>query len=125
MALGSGELERWIYDAEYSPEPYASEARRRIASCPEVLPKSLFFWRAYHDLETERPLGMDVGPIPWRAIITYAQTYRLQTAEREVFVQVIRALDNRWRMIRDEKAAKKDKKARSLTKTGGVTIDSW
>ena len=52
-----------------------------------------WLWEAFMDLTTCRPIGMGVGPIPWTAIQTYAESERLDPEETWTLHQVIRHMD--------------------------------
>lgn len=47
-------------------------------------------WR---DMETERGIGMDVGPIPWGSVVRWAEVHELDRSETQLLTQVIRKLD--------------------------------
>lgn len=46
------------------PEPFLDQ--------PELLPVSAFYWQAFLDLATERPVGMSIGAIPRSRVVEYA-----------------------------------------------------
>ncbi len=75
---------------------------------------------------SDRAIGMDLGPIPFGAMVVYANEYRLREHEREPFFRIIRALDNRYLIIRHEKAKKAEKKQASASGSGGgIIVDEW
>ena len=63
--------------------------------------------RAFWELSTERQFGQDfMGPIPWSKIVDYGTSKMLSDRMIEVFVQVMRSLDEaflKWQ--REDKAA--------------------
>jgi hypothetical protein len=61
-----------------------------------------FYLHAFFDLTTCRAIGMDLGPIPWTAIVAYADRAGLDPAGCEAFVAVIRTLDGAY--LADERA---------------------
>jgi len=56
----------------------------------------LLEWRAFFALCSERQIGMGVGPIPWRAIESYAAAADLVGDERERFHYLIRTMDRAY-----------------------------
>lgn len=128
QGLGVGEFDRLLFDAEYSTDDYRAAALTKLHEAPVINPYSLFFWRAYHELETERAVGMDTGPIPFGSIIRYATEFNLVGDEREALLRIIRALDNRWLNLRESKRRKAEKEQQSKStsgSTGGTVVDSW
>ncbi len=55
-----------------------------------------FYWRAFGALTTDRQLGMDRGPIPWRSIHCYAERYGVVGEEFERLSDLIRAMDRAY-----------------------------
>lgn len=49
--------------------------------------------KSFHDLSTERSIGMGLGPIPWSKIVEYADWYGLEPDVIEAFVDIIRTVD--------------------------------
>jgi hypothetical protein len=45
------------------------------------------FYNAFRDLDTERPGGMTILPIPWSAIVFYAEYNEMDVAETVFFVR--------------------------------------
>jgi hypothetical protein len=60
---------------------------------PELFAVEAFYIAAFFDLSTCRSIGMSLGPIPWTAIVEYADIVGLEPSNRELFVFVIRELD--------------------------------
>lgn len=52
-----------------------------------------FYLKSFHDLSTERSIGMGLGPIPWSKIVEYADWYGLEPDVIEAFVDIIRTVD--------------------------------
>jgi hypothetical protein len=48
---------------------------------------------AWADLGTERPVGMSVGLIPWRAIVAWCQFHLFDREATQIMIYVIRTLD--------------------------------
>lgn len=64
---------------------------------PESARGDEFYLRAFWDLSTtRRAWGAQLGPIPWDRIVHYGMHYGLDAVMMEVFVRVIRALDEEW-----------------------------
>lgn len=63
---------------------------------PILDPEDEFFLVAFDRLSTCRHMGMGFGPIPWRDIILYADRAGLEPDVHDMFVSVIRAMDNAW-----------------------------
>lgn len=49
--------------------------------------------KSFHDLGTERDIGMSLGPIPWSKIVMYADEYGLDPDVKEAFVNIMRTMD--------------------------------
>jgi hypothetical protein len=52
-----------------------------------------FYLSSYYDLETERPTGWSIGPIPHSRILAYGQHSGLAGTVLDAFVYVIRQMD--------------------------------
>jgi hypothetical protein len=78
---------------------------------PDLLPGDEFYVDAFWELCTCRALGMSIGPIPWRDVVSYAEYVELEHDLISVFVRAIRALDNIYLVWVEKKSgSKKDKK---------------
>lgn len=60
---------------------------------PRVRPHLLVVWDGFWELNTERQIGMVLGPIPGSAIRAYAHDAGLHGSAAETFRALIRALD--------------------------------
>lgn len=73
---------------------------------PEVLPVAAFYWGAFCMLESERPIGMAVGPIPWSKARDYAREHGIDDPDDLAdFWQIVARLDgeaSRIRRVRDD-----------------------
>lgn len=68
---------------------------------PEILPVAAFHWRAFSALETERHIGMTVGPIPWAKALEYAIKHGIDDPDEfDAFWAIITRLDNEASRIR-------------------------
>jgi hypothetical protein len=54
------------------------------------------FFTAYQELETERPIGFGVGPIPFTAILKYVEFYELPKEQADDLLYYIRELDTHF-----------------------------
>lgn len=58
-------------------------------------PESRFYWQAYHHLRGSRQIGFGIGPIPFAAIMEYADFAAVTCpVERNSLVRLITAMDN-------------------------------
>jgi len=64
---------------------------------PPLSPGDGFYLASFWELTSERIYGQGaLGPIPWSAIIKYAEWVGLDREMQKVFLDVIRALDAEW-----------------------------
>jgi hypothetical protein len=76
---------------------------------PEIEPHLQFHWEAFHELSTERQIGMAMGPIPRSAIKAYADEFAMTGDEFDEFNRIIRAVDNEYMgMIHEKKSNGKE-----------------
>lgn len=68
----------------------------RIQNAPELDDGLEFYLGAFFDLNSERSVGMDLGPIPWRAVHEYGQWLRLTDEELEDLHYHVKALDEAY-----------------------------
>jgi hypothetical protein len=88
--LEQGPVERTIIEScmrEGLPLP------QRIENAPELAPGLEFYLAAFYELESSRPMGLDVGPIPWTALQDYALSLGLDDEEQDDLKHHVRALD--------------------------------
>lgn len=62
-----------------------------------------FYYNAFAELASDRTMD---GGIPWTAISQYGRRYEIEGQEFEDFAFLIRALDQEWQKIMDEKKPK-------------------
>ena len=68
---------------------------------PDIMPGGELFHQAFWELHTDRPIGMQVGSIPFTAILTYAQWSDITEAgEFDLFLACIRAMDRAYLEVR-------------------------
>lgn len=63
---------------------------------PIIEPADIFYIKAFYDLGTCRSNGMSLGPIPWSAMIQYAEWYGLDRDVTEAFVDIVREMDTAY-----------------------------
>ena len=80
---------------------------------PEVEPGEEFFIGAFFELSSCRQIGMGLGPIPWSAIVEYADRVRLAADVRRMFVDVMRLLDGFFLEDAEERAKRERDRAQS------------
>jgi hypothetical protein len=64
-----------------------------VASRVDPEPHLLSEWQAFAELRTDRPVGFNVGAIPWSSIDAYARRHAIEGDDFHRFVSLIRALD--------------------------------
>lgn len=90
---------------------------------PDVLPISDFAWQAFTDLSSERGIGMGLGPIPFGAIVRYADLYGLSVDEFDGLRLIIGEVDGFY-LAQQSSKSDRDPKVRSLvpiSDTAGVS----
>ena len=63
---------------------------------PSIAPQNLFLWDAFWELSSERQMGMGLGPIPYRALRSYADDGGIVGDHFDLFRSVIRQLDGEY-----------------------------
>lgn len=81
----------------------------KIANAPELLPGLEIYMAAFHDLESERIQGIDLGPIPRSAIVSYARELDMGEEDFEDLYHHVRSLDIFFLKWQAKKANKKGK----------------
>lgn len=77
---------------------------------PEIPLWQQFYWVAFHELSTERQLGMGLGPIPSSSILAYAREYELDRDETSNLVSLVRSLDTEFLQLSNRKLTRRTKK---------------
>lgn len=88
----------------------------KIKNAPILLPGLQFYYQAFLDLSTCRPLGMSEGPIPWSALNTYAEREGLTDDDYDRFSSLIRAMDAAYLGHRDKKREAKEAQEKRAVK---------
>jgi len=78
-----------------------------IANAPELHDGQRFWYNAFLDLSTDRPVGFGEGPIPWSSIECYADAFRLRDLDREDLHFHVRSLDKAYLKFKADKASSK------------------
>ncbi len=120
-------MDRLNHESEYGSGGSLAEARAKISEIPLVSEKAKFFFRAFYELESDRQVGMDTGPIPFTAINQYAHEYGLNKREREAFNRIIRRIDDKVIMLRAEKRKREEDRQNRKSSGGGAgtIVESW
>ena len=63
---------------------------------PAIDPIERVYLDAFVELSSCRSVGMDLGQIPWRDVVAYADRAGLRDPMTRVFTQVVRALDDAY-----------------------------
>jgi len=72
---------------------------------PDVAPKDLWFLEAFGELSTCRAIGMDLGALPWTAIVQYVDRQKIE-AEAD-FILMMRMLDSAFlKFVSDQRNSK-------------------
>jgi hypothetical protein len=98
-----------IAQASHEDERRAASAQRVLDDCPPLTLQQIVYWEAFQTLNSERAIGMSIGPIPWSKIIAYSKEYGMTRMERDRLIEAIRALDSVFVTFRNKQAAKSDK----------------
>lgn len=65
-----------------------------IRNAPELYYGLDLYFRAFIDLNTCRHLGTERGPIPWTALLTYADHINVTGEDKEVFLYLLQKMDD-------------------------------
>ncbi len=76
---------------------------KKIQNAPELEPGLWFYMQAFLELESERHIGLDIGPIPRNAIRDYAIELELTDEEFDDLYYHVRALDIAFLKFRAKK----------------------
>jgi len=69
---------------------------KRIQNAPEMWIGLELYYGAFLDLNTCRPSGWSVCPIPWTAIADYAVAHEIKGEQRDDLFYFIRYLDSAY-----------------------------
>lgn len=79
----------------------------RIQNAPVLWLGLEFFYSAFLDLNTCRPSGWNLGPIPWSAIADYANAMDVIGEQRDDLFFFVRSLDSAYLEYHEVKAKHK------------------
>jgi hypothetical protein len=106
-----------LFALKYVPEDVTAVARQAkrerrklpdwLANAPQLKSGLEFYWNAFHELGTCRPVGFGMGQIPWTAIHMYAEAQELDWEDEETLRYLIREMDNAFIEHNKEKDKKK------------------
>lgn len=69
-----------------------------------MLPGLEIYWAAYFELQSDRPIGMGLGPIPWSSIVKWAEINGLTDLhDITVLTGFIRAMEAADREFEEKK----------------------
>lgn len=66
---------------------------KKIANAPELWPGLAFYLNAFHVLESERVVGLELGPIPRSAIMEYGHELDMDDEGMDDLYYHVRSLD--------------------------------
>ena len=69
------------------------EAREILAAEPPQDNAMGIVLEAWDDLQTERPMGMDLGPVPWSSCRDWCQDHGLDAQGARILWTVIKRID--------------------------------
>lgn len=103
-------------------EQIIEQCKARAIPLPEKIANKPFLWmglelfyHAFFDLNTCRPVGMALCPIPWLCMRDYARTFEFDEDQEERLYYFIRQMDDAFLQYHDKKA-KSEMKTKSSTK---------
>lgn len=76
-----------------------------IKNAPRLSVGLELYWEAFFELNTTRPAGWGVHPIPWNSIRDYAEAYEFSDEQTASLFHHIRNMDQ---VFRDHHSKKKD-----------------
>lgn len=79
-----------------------------IKNAPRLLEGLGFYYTAFQELSTDRPVGMGVGQIPWTSIDRFAERHGLEEEEYDSFLYLIRRMDEEFMDHANAQASKGD-----------------
>lgn len=94
------------------------EAPEAFLNKAEVHEHLIYDWIAFHELASERQIGMAIGPIPRSAIRDYAIEHEITGDDWDRFHHIIRAMDSEYLTLINTKT--KDKPFVSMAKADDI-----
>lgn len=65
----------------------------KIANAPSLELGLDLYLSAFFDLESDRQIGMGIGPIPWNVVNEYAKTYHFDDEQSTKLFRYVKAMD--------------------------------
>lgn len=98
-----------MWEADWSK--FESQLPDRAINNKPVLIEGLeFYLTAFCELQSERPVGMTVGQIPWSSIINWCDFHGLKDSDDvDTLIRYVRAMENALIKHFDEKKKEKQK----------------
>lgn len=81
-----------------------------IQNAPVLLPGLEFYYAAFWNLTTDRPIGMAEGPIPWSSMQRYCAQHGVTGFDFDRFIVLMRMMDNAYGEHRESERSKSEKK---------------
>lgn len=90
-----------------------------LKNAPSLDPSLSHFYAAFCELTTCRMFGMSPGPIPWTAVMAYADDQQLYGMDRDDLLYLVRAMDTAYLNHAEDQSKIKNKPAKKGGKIGG------
>ena len=101
--LEQGKNEKFLLEQAYKqnlPIP------AKILNAPVLISGLEFYYKAFLDLCTCRPIGFGEGPIPWNAIKMYSDTHKLDEEEFDRLLTLVKLMDIEYLSFRQKQLDK-------------------
>lgn len=85
----------------YEANPDNELLARKMGEAPKLT--NLLYWDAFHELSSERQVGMSLGPIPFSSILNWANYMGFTPSETRALVYVMRQMDGYFLSSIEEK----------------------
>ena len=103
------------FELEYAERGFQVEAARAKGRAlpawyearPEEWAGDDWYMRAFADLSTTRGMGLALGPIPWTAIVAYADRAGLDPECTRALVTIVSAMDRAWLEYHERRAGER------------------
>lgn len=76
---------------------------KRIANAPQLQLGLGLYHEAFWELDSCRPVGWGVGPIPWSAMHDYAQAFEFDDVQMEALFYYVRVMDQVYLKFQNKK----------------------
>lgn len=92
MKLGKMNVERTVRQCRKMRRPLPSI----LVDMPELNPGLEMYWTAFHELDSCRPFGFGVGPIPITSVFQYARELSFSPRQTDNLIHHVRAMDKAY-----------------------------